>query len=246
MEDLSHTSGSLGPTLAAVSGARRYHRWLAEVLSSLVEDPVLEIGAGIGSLSISLAERGFEMLASEPDADLRRIMEQRVRDKPSIRLIEPIWLPVEEGLTFPVKAQTVLLSNVLEHILDDVEALASVKDVCPAVSRIAVVVPAHPWAFSPLDRALGHHRRYTMEGLHDALESAGWDVIVIRRFNSLGALTWFVSGRVLRRATISRWQVSLVELLVPLLRAADWLLRNRLIGQSLVAVASARPERGDC
>ena len=56
---------------------------------------------------------------------------------------------------------TVFCVNVLEHIEDDVAALATFKRVVQPGGHVLVWVPAVPAAYGPLDAELGHHRRYT-------------------------------------------------------------------------------------
>lgn len=236
--DPQHT-GPIGTTLESVAAAERYHAWLADILADHLVGPVLEIGAGIGTLSRAVAGLGIPVFASEPDPTLAEALRERTMPVPLVSPVEALMLPLGNGAPIPEGIATVLLSNVLEHIEDDVDALASIRTAVPAGTRLMLVVPAHPWAYTGLDRVIGHYRRYTRQGLVDVCERAGWKVLHTRYFNPIGVFTWFVSGRVLRRTEIAGWQTKVVEAIVPLLKGIDRLFRGRWLGQSVVAVAES-------
>jgi hypothetical protein len=88
-----------------------------------------------------------------------------------------------------------------------------------------------------LDRALGHHRRYTRAGLVARLEATGFRVEHIEYFNLAGVPGWWLAGRVLRRQMIPRASLQVYDALVPLFRL-ERLLPWRL-GQSLIAIGRA-------
>jgi SAM-dependent methyltransferase len=230
-------SGTLESTLRSVADAKRYHRWLAEVLAGHLEGTVLEIGAGIGTLSLAIADLGVSVLSSEPDPALAEVLETRAASVPHVRVTKAFLLPLSSEDSIPGETGTILLSNVLEHVVEDVEALSSIRSVCPNGTRLALVVPSHPWAYTTLDKAIGHQRRYTKRSLATSCEEAGWHVLFMRYFNPIGALTWFLSGKILRRSAIAQWQTRAIELAVPTLKAVDRLFGGRGLGQSLIAIA---------
>lgn len=227
-------TGILESTLHGVSDAVGYHEWLADRIAGFLEPPVLEIGAGLGGLTRALAPRIAPLLASEPDESLRAELE--ALDVPGITTVQPLSLPLQLEPSFAVEPKSIVMSNVLEHIYCDEEALCSLLEVSTA-NRLAVVVPAHQWAYTGLDAALGHHRRYTVRSLTGVLAAAGWIVDDSRYFNPIGAIAWTLSGRVLGRATIEPWQTKAVERTLPLLKLVDGLLRGRVFGQSIIALA---------
>ena len=69
--------------------------------------------------------------------------------------------------------ELVLLCDVIEHVADDREVIAAVRDYLTPNGRIVVTVPAFQALFSERDRALKHFRRYTLAGLQERLKAAG-------------------------------------------------------------------------
>jgi SAM-dependent methyltransferase len=232
-------SGPIGTTLESVAAAERYHAWLAQALADHLVGPVLEIGAGIGTLSLAVAKLGIPVFASEPDPTLAGALRERTVPIALVSPVEALMLPLGDGDPIPEGISTVLMSNVLEHIEHDVEALVSIRTATAAGTRLALVVPAHQWSYTGLDGAIGHYRRYTRKGLIDVCERADWHVLHTRYFNPIGVFTWWLSGRVFRRTEIARWQTRIVEAVVPVLMFVDRLFGGRWVGQSVIAIAES-------
>ena len=67
--------------------------------------------------------------------------------------------------------------DVLEHLLDEATALKEWYRVLKFNGYIAISVPAYQWLFGPHDKALLHHRRYTLGELSNKLSQAGFKPI---------------------------------------------------------------------
>src|SRR5262249_27583051 len=65
---------------------------------------------------------------------------------------------------------------VIEHVEDDEALLRAVRRVLRSDGVLAATVPAYEWLWSAEDEGAGHHRRYTLRGLHAILERAGFTV----------------------------------------------------------------------
>jgi SAM-dependent methyltransferase len=155
---------------------------------------VLEVGAGIGTFSARLLGSGArEVLLLEPEPACVAELERRFAGDPrvEIRAEELPAAPSIASRTFDVA----LSQNVLEHIEDDGAALAAMAGTLRPGGRLTVLVPAHPRLYGRLDRAYGHHRRYTPERLRAIVEAAGLRVERLYRFNALGVPGWWVRNR---------------------------------------------------
>jgi SAM-dependent methyltransferase len=75
--------------------------------------------------------------------------------------------------------------DVIEHIDDDVEALAALRAAVRPGGLIVVTVPALPWLWSAHDDLNGHKRRYTRQSLTAALTRAGVEVAALSYFNTV-------------------------------------------------------------
>jgi SAM-dependent methyltransferase len=222
--------------LRRLAEARRLQAWMFSVLAPSGPGPMLEIGAGIGTFSRLLLEAGASpLLLVEPEPacvdELRRefASDQRV-------IVAQELLPGSPALRErPSSFSYALCQNVLEHIDDDVAALAAVVDALEPGGELAVLVPAHPFLFGRLDRRFGHFRRYTRPAVRELIRDAGAELTSLRSFNALGVPGWWIAGRT-ELLDISEGSLRAYELLVRFWRPLEDRLRPPL-GLSLVARA---------
>lgn len=219
-------------TLERVSQARAYNRWMFDRLRPWVGRRVLEIGAGIGNLSVFLADRERAVLSDTEPHYLDRLRE-RFAGRSNMAVVE-LELPNADRTLAVERFDTVVCLNVLEHIADDAASLRAIRALLGPGARLVVLVPALPALYGSLDEALGHHRRYTRRELAFKLEDAGFRLARLEYFNLAGIPGWWFAGRVLRRRLLPVGALRWYDALVPLFRF-ERLLPWR-IGQSLIAV----------
>ena len=130
---------------------------------------VLEVGAGEGAIGARLATR-YDYTAVEPDPQAfeRAAARLRALGRGEIILGDVSALPPDA--TFDLLVQP----EVIEHLEDDVSALAEWRRGAREGGWILVSAPAHRHRFGPHDRIVGHHRRYDPEDMAEALEAGGF------------------------------------------------------------------------
>lgn len=210
--------------LEAMAGAKRFNRWMADTLSPFVAGDVLEVGAGIGNLTVLLCERSRHYVAV--DIDPQHLARLEARTKNCTNLTKVVC-DVSDGAAlerFRGRMDTVVCLNVLEHIAQDVDALRNMAACLKPGGRTVVLVPQGMRAFGSIDAILEHQRRYSFSELRKKMSAAGLRVERILAFNRITYPAWFFNGRILRRKAISRVQLQLFDRLVPLWRAIDRLL----------------------
>ena len=202
--------------------APRFTRWMADTVRPYLRNRVLEIGAGIGNMTVNLIPCSMYWATDVNPLyldDLRTLS----RDKPYLRVA---FTDVTDLHSFPTnqKFDTVVCLNVIEHIHDDIAALLNIREVLEESGRAIVLVPQGPHLYGSLDRVLGHHRRYTREHLIATGKQAGFRVREVLDFNKMSVPAWWLNGRVLQRTTFGLWQIKMLNVLVPFLRNLDrWL-----------------------
>jgi hypothetical protein len=98
------------------------------------------------------------------------------------------------------------------------------------------LLPAFESLYGPIDRNLGHFRRYSKRAWGKLAESVGFRVRHSRYFNSLGFLGWWVNARILRRERQSESQIELFDrFLVPVLSRLERMIEPPF-GQSIFSV----------
>jgi len=102
---------------------------------------------------------------------------------------------------------------------------------------VVLVVPAHPLAFGPIDKAVGHYRRYTKRALVTLLRDAGLAPIRMRHFNPVGLIGWLVNAKLLKVTAQRDAQIKFFDTyVVPVQQMIERIVPFPF-GQSLLGVA---------
>jgi SAM-dependent methyltransferase len=225
-----------GAELALFAQARNWKTYWASRVAPHLGPEVLEVGAGIGATTQVLCDgRACRWLCLEPDVQ----MADGLRTTPL-----PPCCEVRTGTLAALKPNetfdAILYIDVLEHIADDrAELTAAITHLKPG-GKLIVLSPAHPWLYSPFDKALGHHRRYTRRMLTAAVP-AGLERVELIYLDSVGLLASTGNRLLLRRSLPSPRQIRIWDrLMVPLSRVLDPLFRYR-VGKSVLGVWQRLP-----
>lgn len=228
--------------LHLMAKAKGYNSWMFRTVRPWVGERVLEIGAGIGTFTEFLLDRGH-VTAAEMDEECLAELTRRFRGRPNVEVRHLDIARVDRETTERLAGKgfdTVLGFNVLEHIPDDVRALKNIREIAPKGSLL-LVVPALPFLFGVEDRAVGHCRRYSKGEMGEKLRAAGYRSEKIFYFNSIGAVLWFLKNRVLKNPPTTPGNVALYDrYVVPVLSRVEGVLRAPF-GQSLVIVGKPFP-----
>lgn len=225
-------------TLLRMDSAPNYNAWLGKRLRPHLGKRILEIGAGIGTITKQIEEGRELVIALEVDPFYVDRLKNLFRGKPHVR---PYLSNVELADWPALKAEridSIIQSNVLEHIEDDGEAVRRFRQVLQPGGKLVTLVPALPALFGTMDEAVGHFRRYTPAMLRKVMEENGFVVETLEWMNVVGIPGWFVNGKLLKRRAVPPLQLRLYDQLAPLLARAESRLKLPL-GMSLIAVARA-------
>jgi hypothetical protein len=132
----------------------------------------------------------------------------------------------------------VIYIDVLEHIAADQEELELAARRVARGGHLVVLSPAHPWLFSPFDRAIGHHRRYTAASLR-AVGPPHLTLVRLRYLDFVGALAGALNRLLLRQDLPTARQLAFWDrLAIPLSRRVDPLSGYRF-GRAVLGVGRA-------
>ena len=212
--------------------AVNWRSWLCDLVAPHLGDDPLEIGSGVGDYGDQLASALPRFTVSEADPTRLAGLRVRFADHPRIEVRE-LLAPI----TATDEHSAVVSFNVLEHIADDVGALASFGALVRPGGRVVVVTPACQAVMSRFDREVGHVRRYSERSLRAAAVAAGFDVEEIRYVNAPGLLAWLVMMKLLRGRPTAGAPLRLWDgRVIPLIRAVEARIRVPF-GQTLLLVA---------
>jgi glycosyltransferase involved in cell wall biosynthesis len=224
--------------LATMSRAKHFNRWMADTISPWIHGQVLELGAGIGNLTVLLSSTENRYVATDTDKEHIFELKSRMAYRSNIEISPFDFSRAEEVASFQQSADTVVCLNVLEHVEDDAIALANIHRCLRPGGTAIILVPQDPALFGSIDKVLDHKRRYTRDELSNKMSAAGFRVTQILDFNRATRPGWYLNSRVLHRRTISPAQLRLFDLSVPFLRRIDHKLpwpANSLIAIGMVA-----------
>jgi SAM-dependent methyltransferase len=138
----------------------------------------------------------------------------------------------------PGSVDSILSSNVLEHIVDDEACLRAMHALLRPGGTLALYVPARPELYGDHDREVGHQRRYRRSELRKKLLATGFEVRTLEYRNLVGAIGWLVMSRILgKQPGLIRSGVRFYDRVVfPLCRAIEDVVAPPY-GQNLLAIA---------
>jgi 2-polyprenyl-3-methyl-5-hydroxy-6-metoxy-1,4-benzoquinol methylase len=223
--------------LETMRQATRYGAHVYELFKHYIGARVLEVGSGIGTISLRLVDHAEMVVGIEPNPNCVGPLKEAIAGHPRFTLKECHLEECDPGELAADRFDTVVCVNVLEHIEDDVAALRTFRNSIVPHGHVVIFVPAVQAAYGPLDAELGHYRRYSRARLARAFAEAGLEVVKLRYTNPIGLAGWMYNSHVTKSRTHSPSQVKLFDRLI-----APWALPiDRLVapplGLSLVGVA---------
>jgi SAM-dependent methyltransferase len=178
-----------------MSEAANYHYFQFEMLLPFLKGDVLEIGGGIGNMTVQALRHADQMtsltcIEADPDC-YAKLAAGPFPSHLETRMIQghfPNTVP--ENCLFDL----IYHYNVLEHIEDDEQALAICLRLLKPGGIHFIFVPAFPCLYGSMDCMLKHHRRYKRKELISKLEYSGHRILQSRYCNPIGFLGWFVNN----------------------------------------------------
>src|SRR5690349_21720540 len=158
----AQTADTVGAaTLERMAAAPRFNRWMFARLRPWIGRRVLEIGAGIGNMSVLLLDHAAvdRVVLTDTEPYYLSRLRERFAGRAQVAVAE-LRLPARDPRLVAERLDTVVCLNVLEHIEQDGAALGAMRDLLQPGGRLVLLVPSLRALYGTLDEALGHFRRY--------------------------------------------------------------------------------------
>jgi len=221
-------------TLSLLEKAIAYHRWVFEKIRPYLRGNILEVGCGIGNLTGFLLNHG-KVIVSDINEGYLQMVENKYRKHPNLEGVLLWNIEQNPVQNFNMRIDTILCSNVLEHVEKDDAALNIFFQLLPEGGRLIILAPALKGLYNVLDKELGHFRRYNRAELIQKLIRNGFRICSLEYINLFGIMGWFINGTLLRRRLLSTRQIRVFNRMVPLFIRIEKIIPT-WVGQSLIAV----------
>jgi len=130
---------------------------------------IFDIGGGNGFVSLGLTNAGFDVAMIEPG----RTGSSHAKS----RGIKNVICATTDTAKFKQHSlPAVGLFDVIEHIEDDLGFLQSINVLVEKGGYLYATVPSYSLLWSEEDVSAGHFRRYSLDGISEVIESAGFQV----------------------------------------------------------------------
>ena len=235
-------SGSLGSAaqysaaaeLDVLANNARFNDWIAELLRSALSGRTLEVGAGIGTMSVRFAPYVDHLLSVEPAENLATRLKSATSAHGNVEPRTALSSDVHER-----DFDAITYVSVLEHIEDDGAELRLAHQLLAPSGRLAIFVPAMPSLYGTMDRLSDHYRRYTRAGLETIVRDAGFAIDQVHYLDVASVVPYWLAYRVVKIKTLGGGSGALFDrLLVPASRAIQRVWRRPPFGKNLVCLAT--------
>jgi SAM-dependent methyltransferase len=229
----------IGSELKIFSAAQNWRKYwqsfIPRIGSGLKDLEVLDVGAGLGSVMMSIHPKSFSRwVALEPDMEMYLALSKIISSDLDLSKCEARHGTIQ-SLNDSEKFDLIFYIDVLEHIKDDAVEISNAVKHLKNGGYLIVLVPAHMFLFSPFDSAIGHFRRYSKKTLNGVIPSHLSRVRILT-LDSVGLFASLANKYLLKSEAPSKLQVIFWDaFLVKISKILDPLLMF-WVGKSIMGI----------
>jgi SAM-dependent methyltransferase len=226
-------------TLEVVARADKFNCWMYETIKPYCNGKILEVGSGIGNISIFFLEHGSRITISDIRQNYREELKSKFSSYNNLEGVIDLDIVAENFESkyehLIGKYDTVFSLNVLEHIKDDLLAIKNYRSLLKKNGTLIILVPAQKFLYNSLDKELFHFKRYKKNELIELYQKQNIQLIHSQYFNFIGMFGWFYTGNILKKKLIVSGHMKWFNRFVGLFKLIDKIVLNKT-GLSVIAV----------
>ena len=141
---------------------------------------LLDIGTGVGSVLSVFGKKGFEVEGVEPDPEAADFIKKKLNCK--------VYNDMFDNIDFKRKYDLVMISHVLEHVVDPISFLEKVREIVNNNSIVFIEVPDvqkiyphYPDWYEWFEE--GHLYSFSLDTLNGILSKTNYDILTTQRDN---------------------------------------------------------------
>ena len=205
--------------LQILDECQNYNKWIYALVKNDLSEDILEVGCGIGRITEFLLENNRKVLSIDINNSHLKYIKNKFKDtdnfKSEFNDISSNNKPIDRSF------MTITCFNVLHHIKKQDSALKNMCKLLDDDGKLIVLEPALPYLYGSIDKEEYHARRYSKKGIKSVLTKNGFKVGICRYINLVGAIGWFVSGKIFRRKALNKKQAMLFDKVWPLIGSIE-------------------------
>lgn len=207
-------------TLELMDRMDKYNYWVFGMFAGYVKGKIMEVGCGIGSIT-SLYVGKFDVTCIDISTEYIKIINKRFSEFKNFHAMTFDIEQCDSKIFEEASYDTIICSNVLEHIRNDFSALLNMNRLLKPDGILILLVPAMNFLYNNMDKTVGHYRRYTTKKINPLLQNAGFKIEKQFYINLIGAVGWFTSGKIFKRAELPKTLSSIYNWFVPIISFAE-------------------------
>ncbi len=220
--------------LQQVSENKNYNKCIFNIFKKYIGKNILEVGGGLGAMTKFLIAQG-NVTFTDINQNYVELVKGRFRRNKGFKAVNnDISLNIDNLIKGGYDA--VVCINVLHHIKDDNGALLNIFNLLKSGGKFILIEPAMKCLYGLLDKEENNYRRYSKKEVKEKLIKSGFKINKCFLINSLGAIGWFVNGRILKKKELPVFSFKLYDKLVPFFIKLDILFRFPF-GLSVVCIS---------
>jgi len=135
--------------------SKNFRDYQYQLIKRYIKDNILEMGPGNGTLAANYLAKSFSNISvSEIDQQLNKKLVKKFKNKKNIKVYK------KKIIKFTNKFNTIIYSDVVEHIKEDQREISSAISKLKKNGHLIIMVPAFQHLYSDYDKSIGHFRRY--------------------------------------------------------------------------------------
>jgi ubiquinone/menaquinone biosynthesis C-methylase UbiE len=209
--------------------ANNYRKYQIDLIKPYMKGEILEVGPGNGQVINSFIDNKNITLI-EPEKYFFNILKKKFIKK-KIKILKCKINSLNK------KFDTILYSDVLEHITEDITELNKAKKLLKKNGRLIIIVPAFQKLYSSFDNKVRHVKRYEKKDFFEFSQKYKINIVLIKYFDCLGYIILIISKFFNFNNKTTVLGIKIWNSLIPLSKFLDKIFyKSNIIGKSLICV----------
>lgn len=209
--------------------ANNYREYQINLIKPYMKREILEVGPGNGQVIENFIHKN-EITLIEPEKYFFNILKKKFKKK-NVKILRCKISSLKK------KFDTILYSDVLEHINNDIIELNMAKKLLKKNGHLIVIVPAFQKLYSSFDNKVSHMKRYEKKFFFEFSNIYNIDIILIKYFDCIGYIILTISKFFNFNNKSTILGIKIWNNLIPISKFLDKIFyKSNKIGKSLICV----------